>query len=149
MAFQELCVALPGEGLAPRPTIEPLFPGTSHLPVELPQAAVVRRAAVILVVASHLRVEGFLLLGHIVMSMRSAPIGDSLEAAPQALLHRLDVDRELPLPAPRAFMREAEEVEGVGFGPLQFRLRKRGAPEFHQACLFWMERQPVLRKPLG
>jgi hypothetical protein len=86
--------------------------------------------------ASHLRVEGPLLLRHLVVPMPSAPFGDSLEAAPQALLHRLDVDREFPSPAPHALVRETEEVEGFGFGPIQFRLCKRGTPEFHQAR-FW------------
>jgi hypothetical protein len=77
--------------------------------------------------ASHLRAEGPLLLRHLVVPMPSAPFGDSLEAAPQALLHRLDVDRELPSPAPHALVREAEEVEGFGFGPIQFRLSSYSA----------------------
>jgi hypothetical protein len=46
--------------------------------------------------------------------MLPAPVADSPLAAPQALLRRLDVDRQLPTSARRALMREAEEVKAGG-----------------------------------
>jgi hypothetical protein len=76
-----------------------------------------------------------MLLGHVIMSMPTAPFTDSLEAAPKALLHRLDMNRELPLPASRTLIREAEEVEGCGLGPIPFGLLEGRAPEMHQARL--------------
>jgi hypothetical protein len=144
-----LGIALPRERAAARAPIEPLLPDTPNLPIELPQTAVVRGSAVVLVVASQLRVEGPGLLRHVTVSMLPTPFGNSREAAPQALLHRPDVERELPAQTSAAQVREAEDVEGICLGPIPFRLLEGRAPEVHQARLLRMERQPELRKPLG
>src|SRR5215831_1967105 len=79
MAAQDLRVRFPTEGLSPRPPLKPLLPSPPDAPVELPQTAVVRWAAVVLVVAAELRVEDGLLLVHGVMPMRAAPFPDGLE----------------------------------------------------------------------
>ena len=76
---KELPVDFPCEGPSSRPSIEPFLPDTPDAPVELPQAAVVRGSTVVLVVAAKFRVEGGLLLAHLVMSMDSAPFGDAVE----------------------------------------------------------------------
>src|SRR5262249_40696449 len=83
MASKELFVGCPCEVLSSRPSVEPRLPETPDAPVELPQAAVVRWATVVSVVAAKLRVEGGLLLAHVVMSMDLAPFGDAVEGAPQ------------------------------------------------------------------
>src|SRR5262249_57808137 len=72
IALKELLVGFPCEGGSSRPSIQPLLPDTPDAPVELPQAVVVRGSAVVPVVASKFRVEGGLLLAHIVMSMDPA-----------------------------------------------------------------------------
>jgi hypothetical protein len=50
-------------------------------------------------VATKLRIEDGLLLVHGVVPMRAAPFRDGLEGPAEALLHRFDMDRELPSPA--------------------------------------------------
>jgi hypothetical protein len=149
VASKELLVNLPGEGLSPRPSIEPLFPDPPDAAIELPQAAVVRRLSVVLVVAPKFRVEGCLLFLHVVVSMFAAPGGDGLQSPPEALLHRLDVEYKFPSSTSRAFVHEAEEVESFGLGPHPFRPRLGLSPERYEARLFRMEGQPVLREPLG
>jgi hypothetical protein len=82
MASKELCVDCPCEVLSARPSVEPCLPETPDAPIELPQAAVVRRATVVSVVAAKLRVEGVLLLAHGVMSMDAAPFGGGVQGPP-------------------------------------------------------------------
>src|SRR5262245_30653325 len=129
MAVQELRVFLPSQRPSPRPPAEPFLPGLPDAPKELPQTAVVRGTAIVLVVAAEFRVEGGLLPVHGVMAMCSAPFGDPFQGPPQALLHRLDVDRELASPTTRALVGQAEEIEGVGFRPHPVRSREGFAPK--------------------
>ena len=139
MASKELFVGCPCEVLSSRPSVEPRLPETPDAPVELPHAAVVRWATVVSVVAAKLRVEGGLLLAHVVMSMDLAPFGDAVEGASQALVHRPDMDRELPSPTPRADMLEAEEIESVGLRPRPGCSGQGFTPERHQTRLLRME----------
>src|SRR6516162_9543257 len=111
MAMQDLRVLLPREGTPPRPPTEPFLPGPLDRPVELPQAAEVRGPSVVLVVAAKFRIEGGLLPVHVVVAMGSAPFGDPFQGSPQALLHRLDMNRELPSPATRTLMGASRPVE--------------------------------------
>ena len=83
------------------------------------------------------------------MPMLAAPFGHGLESPLQALLHRLDVHRELPSQAARTQVSETQEVEGCRFSPRPFRLRESLAPKLHKTGLFRMEHQPELREPLG
>ena len=50
--------------------------------MELPQTAIVRGAAIVLVVTAEFRVEGGLLLVHGVMSVYAAPFSDLFEGPP-------------------------------------------------------------------
>ena len=136
---KEPCVSFPCERLPSRSSVEPFLPDAPDAPVELPQAAVVRGSTVVPIVAAKFRVEGGLLLAHIVMSMDSAPFGDAVEGASEALLHRPDMDRELPSPAARADMLEAEEVEGVGLRPRPNGSGQGFTPKRHEPCLLRME----------
>jgi hypothetical protein len=68
-------------------------------------------------VAAKFRIEDSLLLVHGVVPMRAAPFRNGLEGPSEALLHRLDMDRELPSPAERTLVRQAEKVEGVRLCP--------------------------------
>ena len=117
MAAQDLRVRFPTEGLSPRPPLKPLLPSPPDAPVELPQTAVVRWAAIVLVVATKFRIEDGLLPVHGVVPMRAAPFRDGLKGSSEALLHRLDIDREPPSPAERTLVRQAEKVEGVRLCP--------------------------------
>src|SRR5262249_42626028 len=141
MATLQLCVLLPGKPPSPRPPAEPLFPGPLDAPVELPQAAVVRGSSIVLVMAAEFGVEGGLLPIHVVVAMSLAPFGNSFQRPPQALLHRLDVNREPPSSATRALVSEAEEVERVGFRPRPVCAREGFAPKRHETRLFRMEGQ--------
>jgi len=58
---KKLLIALPREVPSPRPSVKPFAPQTPDTPIELTQAPVVRRATIVLVVASKFRVEGLLL----------------------------------------------------------------------------------------
>jgi hypothetical protein len=78
---KELFVGFPGEGLSPRPSVQPFLPDAPDTPVELPQAVVVRRPAIVSVVAAKFRVEGGLLLAHAVVPMSLAPLSDAVEGA--------------------------------------------------------------------
>src|SRR6266511_2194718 len=147
-ALQKKLIALPREGFAARAPVKPLVPQTPDTHIELPQTAVVRRAAVVLVVAPKLRVEHVLLCAHGLVPMRAAPYGNGLGGPLQALLHRLHVHREFASAAARALMRKSEKVESVRFAARPFRLREGMAPEFHEAGLLRMQRQPELREPL-
>jgi len=80
MAPKELPVGFPCGGLSSRPSVYPILPDAPDAPdapVELPQAVIVRRSSVVSVVAAKSRVEGSVLLAHIVMSI--APFDDAVE----------------------------------------------------------------------
>ena len=140
MTAQDLRVPFPTEGLSPRPPFEPLLPGLPDAPVELLQTAVVRWSAVVLVVAPKFRIKDGLFHG--VVPMRAVPFRDGLEGLSEALL-------ELPSPAERTLVRQAEKVEGVGLCPRPDRSRQGCAPELYETRLFRMEGQSVPCEPLG
>ena len=66
--------------------------------------------------AAKFRIEYSLLLVHGVVPMRAAPFR-RLEGPSETLLHRLDMDRELPSPSERTLVCHAEKVEGVRLCP--------------------------------
>ena len=74
----------PVKVMSTSPAIEPVFPGTTYRPVELPKTAIVRRSAVVLVMALQFPVESLLLLLHRVMQMQSAPGPHLRETAPES-----------------------------------------------------------------
>ena len=76
----EYCgVPFPGQPPSTCPAAQPFPPDAQDSLIELPNCAVVRRSSVVSVVAAKFRVEGSLLLAHVVMSMDSAPFGDAVE----------------------------------------------------------------------
>ena len=99
MTPQELGISLPRHSVAARATIQPLPPDPNNTPIELQKALRVCRAAVVLVVASELGVEGLLLLVHRCMSVLLALCGDRREAPAKPLAHRSHMHGELPSPA--------------------------------------------------
>jgi hypothetical protein len=111
VATLQLCVLLPGKPPSPRPLAEPHLPGPMDSPIELPQTAVVRGSSIVLVMAADFRIEGGLLPFHGVVAMGLAPFSDSFQRPPQALFHRLDMNREVPSPATRALVRASRPVE--------------------------------------
>ena len=149
MPVQEFFVGAPGQGLAAGPAVQPLAPEPADRPVELVQAAVVRRSAVVLVVAPELAIENLTLISHRIMPMGLAPLGDALQAPSPAFAHRPHVDGELPLSTPSTKVREPQEVEGrrLPFAS-PFRVLRRMASELDQARLLRVQAQPVLLKPL-
>ena len=106
---------LPRQPVSARATIQPLPPDPDDAPIELQKALRVCRSAVVLVVASELGVEGFLLLVHRCMSVLLAPCGDRREAPAESLAYRSHMHCELPSPAACADVRQTEKVEGAGF----------------------------------
>ena len=82
MALKDLLVLCPSQVPSPRPSSEPLLPGTLDAPLELPETTVVRRPSIVPVVTAKFRVEGGLLLVHGVVPMGSAPYGDILQGSP-------------------------------------------------------------------
>jgi hypothetical protein len=100
-------------------------------------------------VAAKFRVEGGLLLAHVVVPMSFAPLGDAVEGASQALSHRFKTDCELPSPAARTYVRKAEEVEGIGFRPRPTCSVQSHTPERYEACLLRVESEPIPCEPLG
>jgi hypothetical protein len=149
MTLKELRVFFPSEGSSPRSPTEPFFPGAPDAPIELPQTAIVGGTAIVLVVTSEFRVEHDLLLVHGVVSMYAAPFSDPFEGPPQALFHRLDMNRELPSPATHTLMGEAEEIEGLSLRPRPARSRQGLTPELHESRLLRMEGQSVPCESLG
>ena len=114
MVMKKLGILVPRKGLPSRSPVKPLLPYTTDVPVEFPEMPVIRRATVVLVVATELRIEDCTLDIHGVVPVLLAPLGYFSQATPETLSHRLDVDRE---PSPPAFgtnVRKAEEVEGRG-----------------------------------
>ena len=75
------------------------------------------------------------------MPMRPTPLGDRIKRSPQALLHRLDVDREFTSTALGAQIRKTEQVERVQLGPLPSRPPVGGTPELDQARLLRVARR--------
>jgi hypothetical protein len=97
---KELFVSLPRHPVPSPAAIEPLPPDPNDPPIELQKALRVCRAAVILVVASELGIEGLLLLVHRHMSVLLTPFADRRKAPAEPLAHRLHMRSwEIPLEA--------------------------------------------------
>jgi hypothetical protein len=112
MAKEQLLEATPVEGLPARAPVQPRVPELPDRSLKLPQTAVVRWAAVVLVVAPELRVERRGLILNRVVPMLLAPLRHRLHTTPKTFAHGPDVNREPPPSAPRTDMRTAEEIEG-------------------------------------
>src|SRR5437870_1017676 len=123
MSAEQLVVeASPVERLATGAPGEPLVPAPPDGPIELPQAAGVRRTSVVLVVTPKLRVERRGLRLDRVVPMLLAPLRYRLHTTPQAFAHGPDVNREPSPSAAHTDVREAEKIEGRGLrvvGPLR------------------------------
>src|SRR6202521_5888351 len=145
MAVEQLVDIVPVEPLAA--PIEPLVPEPLDLPMELPQTAVVRRPAVVLVVTSEFGVERRRLIHDRVVPVLVAPLRHRLRTPPKPLTHGPNVNRELPASTARTDVREAEEVEGRRLPRVRLS-RQRRAPKRHEPRLLGMQRQPILREPL-
>ena len=65
-------------------------------PIELPDAAVVRRTPIVLVMAAEFGVKGFLLLSYRIVPVLLAPGDDRLQPSPEPFGDRLHVHCELP-----------------------------------------------------
>ncbi len=115
---------------------------------KLRQTTEVRRTAIILVVATQLRIEHLLLMFQRIMKMFPTPFGDGDKPSPQALLHRAQMQRESPCPASATPVRETQEIKSSSLGLLPSRLVVGTTPEFHQSGLVRVKRQTILREPL-
>src|ERR1700746_970520 len=98
MTSKERGISLPRQSVSARTAIEPLPPDSYDSPIELQKTLRVCRAAIVLVVASELGVEGLLLFVHRCMSVLPAPVGDRREAPAEPLAHRSPMHGELPSP---------------------------------------------------
>ena len=119
------------------------------LPIELPDAPVVRRAPVVLVVAPEFGVEGLLLRVHRVVPVRLAPLRDRLQATTEPFAHRAHVHCELPSSAACRDVREPKEIKCGRFLPLPLCVSYGLPAKFHQPRLLRVERQPLAGEPLG
>ena len=149
MTSKELGISLPRQPVSACATIQPLSPDPNDTPIELQKVLKVCRSAVVLVVASELGVEGFLLLVHRCMSVLLAPCGDRREAPAEPLAHRSHMHCELPSPAACANVRQTEKVEGAGFLlALPLRTFLSVTPKFQQPRLLRVKCQTVFCEPL-
>src|ERR1700692_625010 len=87
MTSKELGISLPRPPVSACATLQSLSPDPNDTPIELQKVLKVCRSAVVLVVASELGVEGFLLLVHRCMSVLLAPCGDRREVPAARLGH--------------------------------------------------------------
>src|SRR5208283_4430092 len=63
MLPQDSVISIPRQRSPACSTTQPLAPDTAYAAIELPDAVIVRRASIVLVVATEFGVQGFLLLG--------------------------------------------------------------------------------------
>ena len=103
---QESGEARPIEGVTARTAVEPRMPKPTNDTIELPKAPRVRGSSIVLVVASQLRAEDRSLRFQPIVTMLATPYIKRFERSPQALLHRLQMDRELASQARRRQMGE-------------------------------------------
>src|SRR5258708_6059906 len=148
MLPQEFNKPLPRQRSPTRAATQPFPPDATDRPIELPETTVVRRSAVILVVAAELGVQGLLLLVHRIVPMLLAPFGDRLQPPAEPLADRPHVYCELPFSATGADVREAEEIKGCRFLSLSPRVPFGVPPKFHQPCLLRVQCQTISREPL-
>ena len=98
-----------------------------------------------LVVAAKFRIEDSLLLVRAVVPMRAAPFRDGLEGPSEALLHRLDMDRELPSPAERTLMRQPPVSLGRSYFTSRGLFASRATPSFPSGSgSFWVGQNRTL-----
>ena len=117
MPLQKLRVRSPVQGVATASPVKPFLPDPTDPFIEFPDTAGICRASVVLIVASEFPVESFLLLLNRIMPMLPAPRRHSLQAAPEPLPHRANMNREFPPPGSRADMRESKKIEGRRLRP--------------------------------
>jgi hypothetical protein len=78
MLPQDCVISIPRQRTRACSTTQPLAPDTTYASIELPDAVVVRRAPIVLVVATEFGVQGFLLLVHWRAPVLFTPFGDGL-----------------------------------------------------------------------
>src|SRR5438874_2373664 len=106
MAAQQLHEVLPHHRPSACSPAEPLVPEPQNEPIEPQQTAVVRRPAVVLVVAPEFGIERRGLILDRVVPVLLAPLRHRLHAAPKAFAESPNVNREPPPSAARTDMRE-------------------------------------------
>ena len=148
MPREQLVERVPGEPLAAGPPGQPLVPEPPDQPIVLPQAAVVRRPPVVLVVSAKFGIERRGLVLDRVVPMLLAPLRHRLHTPPKAFAHGPDVNREPAPSAARTDVREAEEIEGRRLWRVGV-TRQRRAPKRQQPRLLGVKRQPILCETLG
>src|SRR5258708_32383313 len=131
MRPQEFNKPLPRQPSPARAATQPSPPDTTDRPIYLPETTVVRRSAVILVVAAELGVQGFQLQVHRLVPMFLTPFSDRLQPPAEAFADRPHVYCELPFPATGADVREAEEIKGGRVLSLSPPVPFGGPPKFH------------------
>src|SRR5664280_1563917 len=135
MLPQDSVISIPPQRSPACSTTQPLAPDTTYASIELPDAVVVRRASIVLVVATEFGVQGFLLLIHWRAPVLFAPVGDCLQPSTEPFGYRLHMHCESSLPATGAEVLESKEIEALGLFPLLLRIPRCMAPEFNQPRL--------------
>ena len=79
MLPQDSVISIPRQRSPACSTTQPLAPDTTYASIELPDAVVVRRASIVLVVATEFGIQGFLLLVHWRAPVLFTPVGDCLQ----------------------------------------------------------------------
>ena len=143
MALQKPCISRPVEGRSARAAVQPFVPKTTNGPVELPEAPVVRRPTVVLVMTPQLGVEDCPLALQLVVPMLATPHSSRFERSPQAFLHRLEVDRELASAARRGSGASRD------FGPAKTSWRIEDPQAAKQKCLISSRFPSLTRVPLS
>jgi hypothetical protein len=99
MLPQDSVISIPRQWPSACSTAKPLAPDTTYASIELLDAVVVRRASVVLVVATELGVQGFLLLVNWRAPVLFAPVGYRLQPSSEPFGYRLHMHSESTLPA--------------------------------------------------
>ena len=85
MLPQDSVISIPRQRPPACSTTQPLAPDTTYASIELPDAVIVRRASIVLVVAAEFGVQGFLLLAHWRAPMLFTPVGYCLQPSTEPL----------------------------------------------------------------
>jgi len=83
-----------------------------------------------------------------IMAVFTAPRRHCVQAALKPFPHGPNVNREVPPPTPRTYMREAQEVEGGWLLPIPFGFRQSRWSKLDPSGFAGMKLQPILGKPL-
>src|ERR1017187_3206121 len=148
MLPQDSVISIPPQRSPACSTTQPFAPDTTYASIELPDAVVVRRASIVLVMATEFGVQGVLLLVHGFMPGLFAPVGDGVQPSAKPFGQGLDMHCELSLSAAGAKVLEAQEVEGLRLLPLFPRVPCCMAPELNQPRLLRVQSQAVFLEPL-